>query len=69
MIKIFTKTLKPFSLQIAMQNFSTLEPSTSQHGLMYNRIVSKLTQELQPVHLEIRDDSHKHSGHAAMKGT
>jgi len=36
---------------------------------MYQRIVEKLTKELQPIHLEIRDDSHKHAGHAAMKGT
>ncbi|KAI9137819.1 bola protein, partial [Paraphysoderma sedebokerense] len=27
-----------------------------------------LTQQLNPVSLEIIDDSHKHAGHAAMKG-
>ena len=30
---------------------------------------TKLTETFKPVeHLEIRNDSHKHSGHAAMKG-
>ena len=38
-------------------------------GPMYTRIVEKLTRELKPVHLEVTDDSHKHAGHAAMKGT
>jgi stress-induced morphogen len=36
---------------------------------MYTRIVDKLTSELNPVHLEVTDDSHKHAGHAAMKGS
>jgi BolA protein len=36
---------------------------------MYTRIVDKLTRELNPVHLEVTDDSHKHAGHAAMKGS
>jgi BolA protein len=39
------------------------------HGPMYTRIVEKLTRELKPIHLEVNDDSHKHAGHAAMKGT
>lgn len=36
---------------------------------MYHRILEKLTKELQPVHLEIRDDSHKHASHSAMRGS
>ena len=31
-------------------------------------IETKLTRELNPVHLEIVDDSHLHSGHAGARG-
>jgi len=31
------------------------------------RITSILTQALQPIHLEVRDDSHKHAGHAGAR--
>lgn len=35
---------------------------------MYDAIVNKL-QKLQPVHLELVDNSHQHAGHAGAKGT
>ena len=35
---------------------------------MFNQIQAKLTAALSPSVLEIRDDSHLHAGHAAMKG-
>ncbi len=28
-----------------------------------------MTSTLKPLHLEIRDDSHKHAGHASMRGS
>ncbi|MCW5749718.1 MAG: BolA family transcriptional regulator [Alphaproteobacteria bacterium] len=31
------------------------------------RIRHKLTEALQPVHLEVRDDSHLHAGHAGAR--
>ena len=37
-------------------------------GPIYQAIQKKITQNLNPIHLEIHDDSHKHANHAAMKG-
>ena len=42
--------------------------STSANAPMYTQIQAKLSQALSPTVLEIRDDSHLHAGHAAMKG-
>ncbi|KAI9033371.1 bola protein [Hyaloraphidium curvatum] len=39
-----------------------------QIGPMQRSMREKLTAELEPVLLEIEDESHKHAGHAAMKG-
>ena len=38
------------------------------NGPMYTKIQEKITQELDPVHLQIEDESYKHAGHAGMKG-
>lgn len=39
-----------------------------QLGPVGQRIHAKLMQSLNPVHIEIYDDSDKHAGHAAMRG-
>lgn len=41
---------------------------TFSSGPVFERIQTKLTNKLSPVVLEIRDDSHKHASHAAMRG-
>ncbi|KAI8900792.1 bola protein [Globomyces pollinis-pini] len=39
-----------------------------QKGPIYTTIQSKINEALKPSVFEIHDDSHKHAGHAAMKG-
>ena len=40
----------------------------SGEGPVYLRIRDALTEQFQPQHLVIEDESHKHAGHAAMRG-
>ena len=40
---------------------------TRQFGTVAESMQQKLTQQFNPAHLEIIDESHKHSGHAAMQ--
>eukprot|EP01012_Entosiphon_sulcatum_P031361 TRINITY_DN3945_c0_g1_i2.p2 TRINITY_DN3945_c0_g1~~TRINITY_DN3945_c0_g1_i2.p2 ORF type:complete len:115 (+),score=19.90 TRINITY_DN3945_c0_g1_i2:37-381(+) len=37
------------------------------HGPVFSRISDKVTTALNPKHLELVDDSHKHRGHAATR--
>ena len=41
--------------------------SARETGPVYARLNQKLRQQLDPIHLEIEDESHKHAGHAAMR--
>lgn len=34
---------------------------------MQHALIEKLTQSLSPIHLEVRDDSHKHQGHPGVE--
>ena len=42
--------------------------SAAQEGPVFTRITEKLQAQLAPSFLQVVDDSHKHAGHAAMKG-
>ncbi|KAI9011177.1 bola-like protein-domain-containing protein [Gaertneriomyces semiglobifer] len=37
-------------------------------GPIYDSIQQKLTAKFAPKHIAVEDESHKHAGHAAMKG-
>ena len=42
--------------------------TSATNGPIYEKIQEKITEQLNPVHLQIVDESHKHAGHAGMKG-
>jgi|688.fasta_scaffold2815488_1 BolA protein len=40
----------------------------STNGPVHTSILEKLRSQFVPEHIEVVDESHKHAGHAAMKG-
>ena len=48
--------------------FSTSNSGMAEVGPVNQRITTILTELFAPTHLVVQDDSHKHAGHAAMRG-
>ncbi|KAL3827629.1 hypothetical protein ACHAXA_000502 [Cyclostephanos tholiformis] len=53
----------------ATKNTMTTTTTTTTGGPMYGAILAALTKSLKPKSIELVDESHKHAGHAGIKGT
>jgi stress-induced morphogen len=51
-----------------LMNNNSIRMMSTMIGKRYQAIQQTITNQFQPTHLEIIDESHKHSSHAAMKG-